>query len=354
MNSFVRWTDTSCEGSNDDDASWHSADAMLDLLESDSNTSPVSGSIPSEAILIDITGRKDNCVDGIDSDAPGLTAMLWSDNELHRLHDDQEERCPSRSDPHSNASHNGSHHTDIDLLIEDDKEGDCPPNLVEEDEYATSNVKRSTLRTTPVTQEGHHDGTKHHRHPMDSVGCILGFLHYTEPNRELVHQAQEIVRECHWESQHGRKRKYKKNLSGAIFEEFVKLFGGLRFQEIYQNALRFDFEAAERLMASRAYQQSQQPHVRQHQHAQPPMMVHPSPSTSTSVTGDHPGLVEIAIAYGMHMARLDQMEKEATSKTSTSNKSRKEAVEEGAAQFHSMTNTERQVFWEFSTSPQQF
>lgn len=357
MNSFVRWTDTSSEGGNDDDASWHSADAMLDLLEKNSNTPPTSGSVPPETMIIDIRGRKGSYdADGIDDDAPGLTAMLWDDNELHRLHDEQEERRRAKSDPHYNASHNDYHHIDVDFLTDDDddKEEDNAPDLVEEDEYATPNVKRSTLHTTPVTQAGHRDGTTHHhQQPMDSVGRILAFLHYTEPNRELVHQAQEIVRECHWESQHGRKRKYKKNLSGAIFEEFVKLFGGLRFQEVYQNALRFDFDAAERVIASRRYQQSQQSHGHHHQHAHTPMMAHPSQSVTMSATGDHPGIVDIAIAYGMHMVRLDQMENGSTSKSPGSSKSRKEVVQEGAEKFHSMTNAERQMFWEYSTSPQQ-
>ena len=339
-------------GGRGDDASWHSADAMLRLLQEDGEdgATPV---IAINSMIIDISGDDDDATEG-DEHEPALTALFWDDEELHCLHELSSSSLVGPSSPYGvNYSDDISSLLTGELLEGDD----TPPELVDEgaaapiagamirrdDDYEDDKEEEDawTMGKAPVSAIS----TPHHQEQhaqLDTIARILGFLRHTEHDRELVHKAEEIVAECQWHHQRGQKRKFQ-NLSGAIFERFVLLFGGPRFQEIYQNALRFDFAAA-----NAAYLHRHHSHHHPHYYHHHSTMMAPPHTMSM----EQPKTVEIAIAYGMHMARLDQMEGNSPSSSTSSSKSQKEVVQHGVEQFNSMTENERHMFWEYATRSQ--
>ena len=136
-------------------------------------------------------------------------------------------------------------------------------------------------------------------HP-DVISRILTYLYHTEPDRRVFYRADEIVRECRMHHQRGD-RKYK-NYPGAVFERFVKLFGGPKFHEIYHRSQGVD---------PRLYMQS-----------------HTSTFTGSA-------LVQLAMAYGIHLARTNASEPNSG------------LVRHGVETLKSMTETEKHMFWNF-------
>lgn len=151
--------------------------------------------------------------------------------------------------------------------------------------------------------------------PQDNtIARIVGYLHYTERDRHLVQRAEEVVRECHLQYQRGKKRKFRTNLNGAIFERLVGLMGGPRFNEVYHNSLSFD---------PSAYPGSQR---------------YSAPPSCGQDT------LQVAIAYGMHIARLNQMDAQGNGP-----EAQRRLVQKGVEGFSSMNVEERQMFWNYIT-----
>lgn len=192
-------------------------------------------------------------------------------------------------------------HTGANVRLDDQDEG--------EDEYAAAAVARANQTQKP-----------HQQPPQDdAIARIMGYLHYTEQDRHLVQRAEEIVRECHLQSQRGKKRKLRENLSGSIFERLVDLMGGPRFHEVYQNAMRFD------------------------PWAYAPPACYPY---GYVVQACDPETLQVAIAYGMHIARLYRMDVQENDP-----ESQLQLVQSGVESFISMNVRERQMFWNYATNP---
>lgn len=186
---------------------------------------------------------------------------------------------------------------------------DDDDNDESEDEYAAAAVARANkLHAQPQTQPKPQSQD-------NAIARIMGYLHHTERDRHLVQQAEEIVRDCYQQYQRGKKRKYScDNLSGTIFERLVGLMGGERFHEVFHNSMDFDTYA-------------QAPYIGAWQYAPPP-----SPET-----------MQVAIAYGIHIARLNQMN------ANYPPESPLVLVQQGVAGFNAMNVEERRMFWNYST-----
>ena len=133
---------------------------------------------------------------------------------------------------------------------------------------------------------------------------ILSYIQHTEKDRHVVYQAEEIVRDSQAQFQKGKKS-YKNYLSGFVMKRLMKLFGVDRFHEIYHKS----------------------------QEIQPPTYVHVLPSMPP------PNTMQLAMAYGMHLARLNPQHDASTTAL----------VQKGAESFQSMSNQERQYMWQYMT-----
>lgn len=164
------------------------------------------------------------------------------------------------------------------------------------------------------------------------VACIMGYIYHTDPYRQFFSQADEIVRDCIVQHQRG-KHKYQ-NLPGAIFERFVLLFGGQRFQEIYHNAHGYVF-----------HPQQHQQYQHQHQSAVPDTIA----SSNVAV----PTELQLAIAYGVHLARLEQASTAVRKNSKTEQPEAAtpmELIEDGVDTLTTMSEKERKMFWNYMMS----
>ena len=140
---------------------------------------------------------------------------------------------------------------------------------------------------------------------VDVIGRIMACIHHTESDRRVVYQAEAIVHECHVNHHRGDRR--FKNLSGSIFERFIAVFGGPKFNEIYHRSQDYS----------------------------PPHLFARQMTADPSV----PTMLELAIAYGLHMART----------TDGSEDRVEQLVRHGAESLKSMSDAERCMFWDYMT-----
>lgn len=138
---------------------------------------------------------------------------------------------------------------------------------------------------------------------METVSRMMHYLCQTEPNRQIVQAASDVVRECEVRHLEGKKRQYQ-NLPGAIFERLIPLLGAQRFHEIYNQS-----QAA----------------------------VNPPPQAAAP---GFPGTLQFAIAYGIHIAQLSKANGETPEDHAI-------LVERGVEAVNSMTDDEKKFFWDF-------
>jgi hypothetical protein len=146
----------------------------------------------------------------------------------------------------------------------------------------------------------------------DSIHRIMVYLHYTEPDRRLVAYANGVIQNCITKHQKQMLKNPGSNvkLSGKIFEELVRLFGG-KFSAIYRNAMVFSAPPQNSFKK----------------------IVHGNP---------RPSMVELALAYGVHITRMYASHGKAFSEAQDA-----KYVSQGAAYLTSLSENERRELWDF-------
>lgn len=147
---------------------------------------------------------------------------------------------------------------------------------------------------------------------LDAIGRIMTCLHHN--GSAMLRPAEQIVYECQSRHHHGDRR--YRDLPGTIFERLVHLFGSDKFKEIYRHS----------------------------QHYSPPRDFVEQMSTRPSGTVTDPTvptMLELAVAFGLHMARTE-------GGTEHGEKMAK-LVRRSANSLNSMNDSERCMFWDFMT-----
>ena len=169
----------------------------------------------------------------------------------------------------------------------------------------------STLMTGDILELTTPDPDETYISQVDIIGRIMTCIHH-ESNPSMLRKAEIIVHECHVNHHRGDRR--FKNLPGTIFERLVDLFGGPKFNEIYQRSQHYS-----------------PPHAFVQQ-----MSGYP-PVTDPTV----PSMLELAVAYGLHMAR--------TAGATENGEEMAKLVRRGAESLNTMNDSERCLFWDFMT-----
>lgn len=283
---------------DDDDASWGSANAVEDLIqEMNVETSYDSQQHSKEYIEIDLTGDVELVGKFVETLPPNKAEISFQsvfspESESSHLEEITALASVSRD---SSFDQQGSFHDKEDIVS-------LMTGELLEPQVPCSIINQPTSQPVLVAQQETDD---------DSIRRIMSYIHHTEHNRELIYKADAMVQNCMRLHQKG-KRQYRNNLNGKIFEGFIKLFGGPRFHEIYQQSQTFDMPAIVPTLAA---------------------------------TG--PTTVELAIAYGVHMARLDQAYYHGMESPSPSALSH--IIHQGRETLNMMNDNERQMFWDFMT-----
>ena len=168
----------------------------------------------------------------------------------------------------------------------------------------------------PTTRHYHQQPSQYMLVPLPIVH-IMAYLDHVEQDRQVVLQVEQIVQHCQVQYQKGKKR-YVDNLSGSIMEHLIDYFGGPQFQEIYHHSQRFD---------PRAYIARSQ--------------MSSSHAPRMARNGNAPDTLKLAIAYGMHLARLVPEDSQQTTW---------EMVQSGFTSLNSMSDEERRMFWSYMSN----
>jgi hypothetical protein len=159
----------------------------------------------------------------------------------------------------------------------------------------------------------------------DVIARIIVYIQHNEQDLQLVNQMEEIVRACTIKYRNPKCKKHQ-NLAGNIFEGLVQLFGGPRFHEIYQKAMTFNPNV-------HGYCGDYAPPHDQHHH---PSSLSSYRAVDVARTAAGPSRMQLAIAYGMHLARFQNNCEPPL-----------EFVQAGVESLNSMTEQERQLFWQY-------
>ena len=198
--------------------------------------------------------------------------------------------------------------------------------------------KAATRGISLGTEDSHQQTSPTIIRVPDVVVRIMNYLYYAEADRDLYVQADHLVRECYYYHTCG-KHKYR-SLPGSIFEGLVHLLGGPRFNEIYHSAQTFVVPPTP-------------PTVQQ----QPQPQHHRLNATAHTVKkgGDlqRPSEVEVAIAYGVHLARQEQQRaKSPEEEDEGPSETPMEMIQDGAKKLASMKDSERILFWNYMMDQQ--
>lgn len=150
----------------------------------------------------------------------------------------------------------------------------------------------------------------------DLIYRVMSCLHHVERDRKVTVQAEKIVQECQFH--HGRGDKRYQNLARSIFDRLVQLLGAPKFNEIYHRA-----------------------HYVHPRGPPPPQPRYPPrfpPVEMQHCNKYGPSNIELAIAYGIHIAR-----------STNGSEPTSEVVQHGMAALNSMTPKERVMFWNYMT-----
>jgi len=272
----------------DDDDSWISKDSASFLDKILQDDSSLEGKM-----TIEVSGK-----DEIDV----LDQLLEPLSDIENMLFDTDDGKPCV--PHSKA-------TNVSQLLVRPRE--TIGTLMDEDPYISSLLRGDLLEPELVDEKpiaaavGRREAKPQEvvsgmaNHEVDVISRIMTFLHHTEPDRRVVWQAEEIVRECQ-EKHHKGDRKFK-NLPGTIMERLIRLLGADKFNQIYRCS------------------QGINPHFSA-----------PPPATAGLVSSQ----LAIAIAYGIHIAS-----------TSDGSESNAELVHNGVESLNSMTEADKQNFWSY-------
>jgi hypothetical protein len=303
----------------DDDASLvsrSSADAIKNLLQDLTLTTPP---LLGENLVIDITDNDDSSFEWIEplpsvgNDAPPPTSWktVFSDEErqsLFRQISSIEE--PSFDHDETNIARTDASSGDGDisyLMTKRILEPETPVPAVNAVMGSGSSFHTEASAARPAEVEHH---MMIYRQPQDDVIARLrGYIYHFEQDRQLALEAEEIVQDCIVQHQRGRQGKYR-DLPRAICERLAQLFGDQKFNEIYHNSIHYHFLPETALSA-------------------------PPPST-----------LHVAVAYGIHLARLDQ--------ATGGGRSQIDLIEHGVEALHSMNEQERNMFWGYITTAHQW
>ncbi|CAB9508532.1 expressed unknown protein [Seminavis robusta] len=299
----------------EDDASWGSVDAIEDLLADDL------------MISFDKDLIKDSC--GIDDDDSIQGLLEQRPNLTHEDPVTTSIFSPDKQIPTiaATVSHGSSFDNEEEpaVLMEDDIQTLLKSDIMDDNitTFRPKQTKTPALIEEPRATEYPVGAAAQPPLPVeDSIHRILLYLHYNEHDRTLVHHAQTIVQTCIAKHQKRTKnpRSSLKDLSGKIFEGWVNLFGGPRFHAYYRNAMAF---------------------------TTPSHDYHSSPVHEMygryAPTQHGPHSLELAIAYGMHLARFPR----------ASGQHVADQLREGMKAFNSMSEDERRMFWDYMMNQNQ-
>ncbi|CAB9529794.1 expressed unknown protein [Seminavis robusta] len=144
----------------------------------------------------------------------------------------------------------------------------------------------------------------------DLIRHMIGYLQHTERDQKVFLEADRIVRECHFNHHSGDHR--FQNLAGCIFERLIKLLGADKFHDIYHRVKSYSYR---------------QYHDHHHQYP-------------WSYVSGGPGILELGIAYGIHLARTHQDQ---------STERPLHVIQKGASTLYDMKEDERAMFWNYMT-----
>ena len=148
---------------------------------------------------------------------------------------------------------------------------------------------------------------------MAPIRRFLEYLKGHDSTLETYATVQRIVSECSERHSTGS-RKYK-NLPGAIFEQAIKSIGGPEFQRLFDESQEKDEKETR----------------------------HPMPLTDSRDASKikSPSLVETAVGYGFHLARIHFLHDSGTNSTVH------DLLQQGVDTVHRMSQVERVQFWKY-------
>ena len=189
-------------------------------------------------------------------------------------------------------------------------------------------TKRNQQTTTSDEEEhGHREGKRIKLLPnvigpdapqMTPVHRLMESLKCDDSNAEMCDRVKKIIEEC--QLKHAKGYHNYKNLPGAIFDRISKELGASEFQRLFRISQDYGNTIASSLT------EASPPRIAETQH----------------VTKFHtPSVVEAAVGYGFHLARIHFMH------DSETNSSMHELLQQGVETVTRMSKVERTQFWKF-------
>lgn len=326
--------------------------AIANYDDFDDTFSIGSLSIASDSFANGINSKKkeddDNSICSVDvvedilnnDDKPQMTtALMWKDEPIFEttivttVSNDSSQNTSANDDgidySNNNKHENHDEHQQYNNLLQGELlDFEAPTSsasassTLKKVRFVDQSAEDQSVTYSPLFSHQQHQATAHHpsQTTMDPISCMMEYLHRTESDRQLVQAAFNIVDECQVRHMEGKQHKYQ-NVSGAIFERLIALLGAQKFQEIYQR--------------------SQQQKHRQGMAGQQVDEAQPKQTDDTLSISN----LQFAIAYGIHIAQL------ASNKGGGGGTSSSEdyavLVQRGVEAVNSMTNEEKNYFWQF-------
>ena len=201
-----------------------------------------------------------------------------------------------------------------------------------------SNTARSSssVRSTPRRLEPQPLIVGADSHQMKVIQRIQVYLEESldEEDSSVLASFLRVLKTC--QARHARGDSKYLHLPGAIFEKTVEQVGGIVFARIYHNAKHFDHPRLYELDLVTFHDTS---------NADEPSAIIGSNTTDNNKCTETPNLLQIAIGYGIHLAKTRLNNNTNDNDSSKTPGNMETIVQEGAKVVMHMKDSERDHFW---------